>query len=125
MVKHLRRGTAIDVRVQPSFVLSRKRFWAEAIVVALHLPPMCTGEIRAWSLNNISVHRLETILAVINTLRCAFEPDPWHSASTHTGAWIDVSKRYHEIVQRAEIEHMRDAESLQGLTPPTPRYMHH
>jgi len=67
--KHIDKGADLDTRISWNKVLSEPGFWAEFIVVAVHLPPFITFEVAFSSMDNAVVYRIETLATIWVSLR--------------------------------------------------------
>ena len=67
--RHCRRLVRLDANIHFSHIASSWEFWLEVFFVGGHCPPFYTREYWTDSLGNIVVYRIETIAALVNTLR--------------------------------------------------------
>uniref|UniRef100_A0A7S0WHU2 Potassium channel domain-containing protein n=1 Tax=Hemiselmis tepida TaxID=464990 RepID=A0A7S0WHU2_9CRYP len=67
---HLRRGQALDPDIPLSPIFKDPTYWIETLLCLCHNPPYFTFEFDITNLDNTIVYRSETLLCILNTLRC-------------------------------------------------------
>ncbi len=67
--RHCRRLVKLDTSISFADVASSWGFWFEVFIVGAHCPPFFTSEHWTESLGNIVVYRIETLAALLNTMR--------------------------------------------------------
>jgi hypothetical protein len=67
--RHCRRLVKLETYISFVDVASSWGFWLEVVLVGAHCPPFFTSEHWTESLGNIVVYRIETLAALLNTMR--------------------------------------------------------
>ena len=67
--RHCRRLVRFDANISFGHIASSWVFWLEVLIVGVHCPPFYTNEYWTDSFDNIVVYRIETIAALLNTIR--------------------------------------------------------
>jgi len=95
---HLRRGQALNPDIPLGSIFKDYTFWIEICLCLCHNPPYYSFEFDITNLDNTIVYRSETLLCIVNTLRCYLL---WRVITDHI---LDTLPRRHTVAMFASVK---------------------